>query len=211
MSRIAYAVIALKRNEVDSVVRELKAKNMNAIAVWLDQRKDTIYGRRSEDWKPFMGQTISQILNPPPFNDYRSETNLIDAIDEEGTNINILVNSKIEVFFVDIFALFFQRYKLLASRLDLYLSETRKCCLVMPYGLTDDSSFIISAYNQVWRAVSSAYLNGVFHPTLLRADDLTHLRNYVLTLPRLEDSPIPDNIKQMSQRFGPALQKPQLG
>lgn len=208
MSKISYAVIALKLSEADSVIRELRANQMAGIADWLEQRKDSFYGRRSEDWKPFMGMTINQLLNARSA-DYKSETHLIEALDSNFTNINILVKSKIEVFFIDIFALFLQRYKDLASRLDLYLADSnRKCCLVMPYGLTDDSSFIITAYRQVWRAVSGAYLEGLFHPTVLRADDITHLRNYLLTLPRLEDSPIPENVNEMKQRYGQTTQKP---
>lgn len=211
MSMISYAIIALKLNEVDNVVNELRANKMPAIADWLDQRRNDLYGRRSVDWKPFNGQTVDQLLNSQS-NDYRSETNLIDALDDRSTNYRILVRSKIEVFFIDIFALFFEKYRILAGRLDLYLADSnRKCCLIMPYGMSDDSNFIIAAYSGLWSAVSEAYLQGSLHPIVLRADDLTHLRNYILTLPRLEDSPNPENLDQMKQRYGQTTQKPQLG
>lgn len=211
MAKILYAVIALKRNEVDAVLAELNSQRMHGIANWLDNRKDDLYGRRSDDWKPFNGKTVDELLNASS-NDYQSSTHLIDAIKQDLSNTYILNRSRIEIYFIDIFALFFQRYKALAGKLDMYMAEGgRKGCLVMPYGLSDDSSFIMTAYNSVWSAVANAYLEGALHPIVLRADDLTHLRNYILTLPRLEDSPIPDNINQMNQRYGPPTQKPQLG
>jgi hypothetical protein len=211
MAKILYAVIALKRTEVDAVIAELKTQRMQGIADWLDKRKDNLYGRRSEDWKPFKGVTVDELLNASS-DDYQSSTSLIDAIKPDLSNTYILNRSKIEIYFIDIFALFSPRYKALAGKLDLYMAEGgRKCCLVMPYGLSDDSGFIMTAYSSVWSAVVNAYLEGSLHPIVLRAEDLTHLRNYILTLPRLEDSPAPDNIRQMEQRYGQAAHKPQLG
>jgi hypothetical protein len=212
MAHISYAVIALKRNEVPPVIEHLKANGMKAIADWLDARKDLLYSTQTDDWKPFSNMTVGQLLNSNEDDDYFSETRLIDELDTKLSNMRILVNSGIEIFFFDVFALFYERYKKLAGRLDLALSDTgRKCCLVMPYGLSEDSNYFFTTYSEVWVTVEEAYKQGFLHPLVLRADDLTHLKNYLLKLPRLDEKPKPGKVSAMKEIFGEEREKPRFG
>jgi hypothetical protein len=211
MSYISYAVIALRLHEADLVVSQLREDKKNGIADWLNARKYALYGASAEDWKPFDGKTIRQLLNTDDAETYHSETHLIDALNQNLTNTKILVQSRIEIFFVDVFALFCAWHRRLADKLDLRLADTnRKCCLVMPYGLSDDCSFILGTYGQVWGGVVEAYLQGFLHPIVLRADDVTHLRNYLLKLPRLAEEPDEEKGRAIDSRFGRGS-KPQFG
>lgn len=204
MSYIPYAVIALKLAQVETVVKRLKSEHMNGIADWLDARKDTLYGASIEDWKPFDGHTVDQLLNTDEDDEtYHSQTQLIDALDEDLTNTRILVRSGIELFFVDVFSLFSDWHKTLASKLDFGLADTnRKCCLIIPNGLSDDSRFVLKTYGNVWESVTQAYLEGFLHPIIFRAEDITHLRNYLITLPRASEEPYKEAVQEVDRRFG---------
>jgi hypothetical protein len=182
---------------------------MKTLAQWLHERGDGLYGNTRDDWKPFDGKTMGELLGKGGV--YHSETHLIDALDEELSNRAILVRSGIEVFFVDVFALFSDWYKRLASMLDLMIADTdKKCCLIVPYGLSDDANFVLTAYAATWGGVVEAYLQGALHPIILRADDLTHLRNHLLRLPRPGKEPQEQKIQQMDAAFG-NKPKPQFG
>lgn len=210
MSHISYAVIALKRSQVNAVVARLQADGRKSIADWLDARKDALYGPHTEDWRPFGGLTVGELLNPGGEDVYSSETHLIDALNRELSNTAILVRSGIEVFFIDVFALFSDWHRALAGKLDIALSEKGKCCLVMPYGLSTDCEHFFTTYNAVCNGVVGAYVQGFFHPLVLRADDLTHLRNYLLTIPRPGESPDREKARAVDEMYG-AGTKPQLG
>lgn len=211
MPRISYAVVALKRNQVDVVIRRLRDRRLNATAAWLDAHKDALYGDRTEDWKPFGEQTVPELLNSEEDYVYYSETHLIDALDEELTNTKLLVKSGIEIFFIDVFALFLDWHNKLAAKLDLMIANNdQKCCLVMPQGLSGESTAILASFGAIWGGVAEAYLQGAVHPIVMRPDDLTHLRNYLLALPRSEEEPDKKKLREMDTRYG-SKGKPEFG
>jgi hypothetical protein len=186
MASIHYAVIALKRPEVEQVIAQLNAGEMKAIAGWLDARKEIIYGKKekdweTEDWMPFNGKRVCDLLNSDKTS-YYSETHMLDELNEDLSNKGILNDLKIDIYFFDVFALFHDRGKKLAGMLDTKFADSPdvKCCLVMPYGLSDDCNYFFTTYSKVCNGLETAYKQGFFHPLVLRADDLTHLRNYLL-------------------------------
>lgn len=199
MSKILYAVIALRNDEVDGVVTELRAKGMREIAAWLEARKDSLYGVRSDDWKPFNTQTVGQMLNAGG-RDFQSQTNLIGAINTSFSNLDIVLEAGISIYFIDVFALFLERYKDLANRLDARLADSEKCCFILPVGLTDDCERLISACSEPWPTVFNYYSRGIQHRIALRAADLTHLRNYWLR--RVSGGPNPALSSKLAALLG---------
>jgi hypothetical protein len=143
------------------------------------------------------------MLNPNDRDEiYNSETHLLEALNPGLTNTGILVNARIEVYFIDVFALYSDWHRALASKLEVALSEKGKCCLVMPYGLSRDCEHFFATYNEVCNGIVQAYTQGFFHPLVLRADDLTHLRHYLLTIPRPGESPDPEKGRTVDNNWG---------
>lgn len=208
MSTIRYAVIALKRNEVDAIIEQLKQDGLPVTAKWLDERKDELYGNLNEHWKPFHGKTIDQLLESDPHN-YVLSNALIEALDDNATNYRTLRGAGIEIYFIDIFAPYLKRYHTLAQRLDLLLAESGKCCFIVPHGLSEDSLKLLEKNSATWPAVSDAYAQGFFHPVAMRAEDLAYLRHYVQSLAR-DDAPSVALRQQLEQLLGPARSLPQI-
>jgi hypothetical protein len=207
MAKISYAIVALRLHEVETVIDALQAKKLTRLIQWLQDNKNAVYGATAENWKPFNSKTIHQLLNEED-DSYKSETHLIEQLDDDCSNLGILVKSGIEIYFVDVLALFFGRYRKIAERLDWGLAEgTRKWCVVMPNGLSEEALAVMSNYGNVCAAVTEAYLRGNSHPVIFRADDLMHVRNNLLML--LGDRPDPNAARQMDDRYGRGS-KPQL-
>lgn len=202
---IRYAVIALKRNHVDAVVDQLTDIPMPFVANWLQQQKMTLYGNTMEDWKPFNGQTVDEFLDGEYEGEtFYSETPLFDSLRDDLSNTPILVGAQIELFFLDVFALFSTWHQRLAERLDISIADNRdkKCCLVIPNGISTEMTQILQKYGQVWSNVVQGYLHGNFCPIILRADDLTNLTRFLPRLPRLGERPNPARGDEMAQNWG---------
>jgi hypothetical protein len=179
MADLFYGVIALKNSEVDEVIKRLGERNLTALAQWLTKKKDLAYGKRNEDWKPFNGQTISQLINETV--GYQTQTSLIDRFDLNVRNYRIVRSSPIRVYFIDIFALFLEKYSDLVDKLDSLIAENRECCLVMSYELPSASQDeLIETYRGIMSEVYDAYLLGKLHRIAMRAEDLRNFRNYLL-------------------------------
>jgi hypothetical protein len=193
----------LKRAHVDDVVEQLGALGMRRVADWLDAEKNSLYGPRMENWKPFMGQSVDSFLLEGAQDEiFYSETPLMDGLRDDFGNFYTLANAEIELFFIDVFALFSQWHKNLAIRLDLALAvpET-KCCLVIPYGLSEVSP-VLTQYGQVWASVRQGYLQGQFCPIALRSEDLTNIKKFLPRLTRLGARPNPEKGNEMDNRLG---------
>lgn len=92
MEKFFDAVIALKKSEVEAVARELEVRKMEPIAKWLLAHNDSLYGAGREYWKPFMdNESIRDLLEADPMV-YKSATSLIDKIDDEATDISVLLD-----------------------------------------------------------------------------------------------------------------------
>lgn len=211
MSDIIYAVMALKQDEVDSVMAPLHAEGLEAAASWLALSKAKFYGKRNDDWKPFGDKTIAEILGEDGGRAFRSATPLIDGIKDDLSNYADLVGSGIEIFFVDFFALFLPKYRQLADKLDLVLAEPSKMtCLALAFGISPDLDPLLSKYFAIYRAVQKAYLGGSLHRVALRHDDLRNFRNYLRrVLPT--DRPDPTLGPALNSRLGQSKALPSLG
>ena len=213
MAAIWYAAMALNLGETDGVIQQLRSRNLGPTAQWLEGNRDKLYGQLAEDWKPFNGKTLESILNPASGlpstilgqkkkQPYRSAAGLFAEITAEMDNIAIILESPIDILFVDVFALYVERYKRLAERLDGLLATSGRCCLVMPYGLSDESIRLLTEYGVIWKLVLGAYRQGSLHRVAVTLDDLTNIRNHVLNSQGASEGPDPGKIKQMTARFG---------
>ena len=198
MSDLFYAVIALKTNEVPAVVAQLTALKLDTIGDWLTRNYAAFYGNRNEDWKPFKGQTISQLINET--RGYQTQTNLIDQLQSDISNVSIV--RPIRVYFIDVFALFVDKYKRLADRVDFSLAENGQCCLLVPSGLPPVmQELLIGVYCNVWQEVYNTYRQGNLHRIAMRVDDLQNFRNYLLKLFGSNDSPSLVSEQDLTNRF----------
>lgn len=208
---IRYAVIALKQVHVDAVIFQLRQLGMQGVANWLGQERQALYGQGMEDWRPFNGQSVDEFLQDEGETFY-SETPLMDNLRDDLSNMNILVGADIELFFLDVFALFSHWHQQLALRLDAAIADNRdkKLCLVIPNSISTELNHILTRYGQVWTNVVQGYLLGHFCPLILRADDLTNLRQLIPRIPRLGEQPNQARGEAVDQRYGTG-RKPALG
>lgn len=205
---IRYASIALKQGHVDNVIAHLTAIGLQSVVDWLSAARGTLYGPTMEDWKPFNGVSVDSFLRDgTPEATFYSETPLMDNLREDFGNTATLVDAEIELFFLDVFALFSDWHKNLALRLDASIADRdKKCCLVIPYGLSEVSP-VLTQYGQVWANVVQGYLLGHFCPLVLRAEDLTNLKWFLPRLPRLGARPNQGKANEVDSNWGTG-QKP---
>jgi len=82
MADVYYAVIALKEDDVEEVIRSLEEKGLTDLSKWLADHKDSIYGKLPEDWKPFEDKKISEIIQENETKCYVCQTKSISDLDE---------------------------------------------------------------------------------------------------------------------------------
>jgi len=156
MAKINYAVLALKAAESDALAMKLKTDGLEKMANWLQDNGAELYGETREDWKPFKNKTIREMLATGA-RVYESNTGLIDGLDDDLGNITDLYDASITVYFIDVFALYLDRYRLLANRLDFAVGKNAKCCLIVPYGLSKETQEIqdqlMLSFNRLWPTV----------------------------------------------------------
>ena len=217
MAKIFYAVIALKNSEVAAVAKELESRKMEPIAKWLLTNKDLLYGAGREDWKPFMdNDSIRDFLEDDP-KVYKSATSLIDKIDDDAADISVLLDQSVDLYVIDIFALFLKKYMKLAGKLDFAAAKTAtKCCLIIPYRISKDfhqiHDSLVDSYIKLWNTVYKAYKMGSLSRTVLGPDDLRNFRQYLVSL-YPDDQPNPATLQQLNKRFGEPThtQVPRIG
>ena len=187
---IYYAVIALKAEEVEDVISSLDEKRLTDLSKWLADHKDSIYGELPEDWKPFEDKSISEIIEESETKCYKCQTKSISDIDEDCTNTDVL--SGINVFFIDVFAMYLQKYKNLATKVDhafRYAGES-KCCLLMNYTLPVNlQDKLEKQYCSTWNQVLKEYEKGSLHRVAARVNDLNNFKNYIKHYLKNEDRP----------------------
>lgn len=211
--QIRYAVIALKQRHVDPVITQLTRLGMQGVANWVGQEREALYGQRMSDWRPFNGHHVDEFLVGEDLGEtFYSETPLMDSLRDDLTNMNILVGAEIELFFLDVFAVFSKWHQDLALRLDAAIADNRdkKLCLVIPNSISIELTHILRQYGQVWTNVVQGYLLGHFCPLILREEDLTNLRQFIPRLPRLGAQPNQARGEAVDQRYGTG-RKPVLG
>jgi hypothetical protein len=189
MADMFYAVIALKKREVASVIAKLKAQNLAEMAQWLETSQDKIYGNLNENWKPFSSRTIAEMIRESP--GFRSGTDVIDALDDLVMNIYRLRKSPITIYFIDAFALFLEKYETLAKTIDYAVSQEALCCLLM----SDDIPQAIQRqlrqrYCANWKVVCWSFEEqGKQHRTALSPGELRNFLNFARSLTPVRDEP----------------------
>ncbi|MFL6275496.1 MAG: hypothetical protein ACJ74G_09810 [Blastocatellia bacterium] len=189
MANVFYAVIALKKKEVPNVVAKLKAQNLNDLAQWLQTSQDQMYGNLNENWKPFHGKTIAEMIKESP--GFRSGTDVIDTLDDLLSNVYRLRQSPITIYFIDAFALFLEKYETLAKTIDYAVSQEALCCLL----INDDMPQPIKKqlqqrYCAQWKLVCWAYEEqGKAHRVALGPGDLKNFLKTSSSLAPAYDEP----------------------
>jgi hypothetical protein len=208
MASISYAVIALRLNDVDTVEAELREQKMNTLADWLAANKGALYGKTREDWNPFLqGGSIREFLKTEP-QIYRSATALIDdEIDDDASDVTVLIDNPIDLYIIDVFALFLKKYQNLAIRLDQAVAvKDGKCCVVLPYQISKEfqqtHDLLIASYSKSWKAVYKAYSqNGSLSRVVVVPDDLRNFRQHLITR-YPDDEPDPGTFQKLNRVFG---------
>jgi hypothetical protein len=185
---IYYAVIALKDTEVDLVAGDLKTQGMQPLADWLTANKSVLYGPERVDWKPFMDKvSIFDFLAEMPV--YQDVTWVIDEkIDDDASDVTILLEQPIHLYIIDFFALFLRKYQELARAIDGLVAQAEgKCCLIIPYGMSDElrtsHTSLVKSFNQSWKLVYKAYTElGSLSRTVVLPDEMRNLRKYLANL-----------------------------
>lgn len=207
--KIYYAIIALTKDNVKEIIPKLKKESKTTIATWLEDNGNKIYGDIPEHWKPFQNETIINIVEKNA-TDYKSETQLISDLNEECTNVGSL--SCIKIFFIDMFAMYMQKYIELAKRIDFALIEaSSNCCFLINYTLPIDiQKDLEKMYKKNWPTVSKSYEDGSLHRIAVRIDDVNNFKNYLKNL-FAEDNPNPSIHKKVGEKFRPDRDIPSLG
>ena len=209
-NNIYYAVITLTKTQADEVISKLKEEGMGLLANWLEDNKDIIYGDLLEDWRPFKDEKIIDIIDKRS-KYYKSETHLIDMLNEDCTNV-AGVFSRTNLFFIDVFAMYIEKFAKFATRADLSFSKNAKCCFLINYALpTDVQIQLEKTYKETWPSVSEAYNNGSLHRIAVRVDDVKNFKNYLKVLLATQDRPNPINLNELLRTLGPAKPLPNLG
>ena len=202
MAKIPYAVMALKRTQVDEVVKTLRKEGLTSAADWLEAKKDQLYGKRNEDWRPFGGQTLEAMLREEG-DEFQSVTLYIENLPNDIASASLANVSKIQVFFIDLFALFLPKYRELAHKLDLLLANSgQRSCLALGFGVTPDLEPLLTRYSGMYKEVADSYVKGSHHRIALRLEDLSNFRNHVGSLCRDLDRPTPGADLAATERFG---------
>lgn len=178
--KIPYAVFALNNKEVEDVIKRLRKDKKEKLAKWLEDNKDEVYSDDRDHWKPFKNQNIAELISNT---NYVSNTLLVSKVIEGSAKRAVL--RSVEVFFIDMFATFLDKYRDLAESLDMYLgkAECGKCCFLMHYGLSEDiQDELEKECRNSWEDVYDGYKNGCLHRIAVRVDDLKNFRNYLLKI-----------------------------
>lgn len=210
-NKIYYAVIALTKTQVEDLILEFnKKEGMKELADWLNENKDD-YDEQMENWKPFGDEKITDIIHKNADN-YKSETLLIEKLDENCKNVYCLI--EINIYFIDIFALYLEKYNNFATRCDFAFCDAKKsiCCFLinnsLPHNIQEQ---LLNIHKEAWPSVSEGFENGSINGFAYRAAEVKNFKNQVLNLLTNEINPHPNTFKTVGQYFKPDRPRPDLG
>ena len=186
---IDYAVIALTVDDVEDVISSLNERGLTKLSQWLAEHKGEIYGNLPDNWKPFGDQTISDIIEDES-NCYICETSIISQLQENCRNARI--TRHIEIFFIDAFAMYLQKYKNFALKVDHSFMDAynSKCCFVINYTLPANlQKELENECIDLWNAVLEGYEEGYLHRVAARVNDLKNFKNFVKHCPKNKNQP----------------------
>lgn len=194
MGIVYYGVIALTRSQAEEIIEHYESENPD-LANWLKENKDDIYGNDPIEWKPFNNVSIKELiendLEDLPRKEtehrYKSQTELIVDIDEKCDDVDDISGIfDIDVFFIDIFSIYVEKYKHIAQNCDSLFSENHNCCFLMNYSLPRDLRIEIEKeYSKVWKFVNRKYIRGDLHRVVFRVDDLNNFKNYLINIDKI--------------------------
>lgn len=206
---IHYVIMALTIEEVDEVINELDKNKLIESAKWLEKNKKKIYGEFQEDWKPFCDKKIADIIADDSYHsntEYMDQTELLSDFNSE-TNVKEHFEY-IRIFFVDIFALYLDKYIQLAHRCDGHFCNmhTSNCCFFINYTLPNEvQEELESMYKKTWPSISKEYINGSLHRMAVRVDDVKNFKNFLTRWPatlKEQYGPNPANLSRLSTECG---------
>ena len=176
--KIHYAIIALTKNEAIEIISILKAKGNTTIANCLEKNIEKSYGNLPDDWKPFYDERITDIIEKNT-NEYKNETQLISCINEECTNLNL---TNVWIFFIDMFAIYTDKYIKLAGHFNDLYHNTRDghlCFMINCMLPVEVQNELEKTYRKNFPTVSERYEQGFLHRIAVRIDDVHNFKNYL--------------------------------
>ncbi len=223
-NRISYAVIALKEEDVEKVINKLKEQRdeadkekdeqhkvqLDELIKWLIDNKEKIYGGLPEEWKPFYDKKIIDIIKDN--STFLSKTDEIDRLDKNCSNAYILDDARIRIFFIDVFAMYLDKYTKFADKLDYAYKDATNthCCFLINYLLpTKCQEELEKKYKERWPTLSRAYMNGSLHRIAVRVDDLNNFKNIVKE--KYSKQAMYEPLKQdIDEKYGSSKKNPNL-
>lgn len=208
MENLYYAVITLRRDkkdpkkcEVTKVIEYLRAQEMKDLADWLEGKKDR-YDASNDGWRPFADQRIGDLLQESM--GYFTATDLVEGLDDDLKNIVTIREAPISIYFIDVFALFLEKYSKLAEKTDFALSTEARCCFVLASGLPGGGEdYLRNKYSELWSVVDWAYeKKGHEHRIVNRSADLNNFGNSLAKVTPPEGGPTRGADAGLGTRFG---------
>ena len=165
-----------------------------------------IYGESPDDWKPFIGidQSVSELIDQGSVEEHFSYTAYVN----EHLNINLTeLLSGIEVLFIDLFALYLDKYSQFSIKADYACDRgvKHKCCFLIDMAsLSGFQNKLLSKKDEIWSSVSHCYTKGCQSNRIIYGiHDLYNFKNYLTNLPENQGEPSAKNYAQANKMFGP--------
>lgn len=176
---VKYALITLKNDQTQEVVKELRDRGREKLANWFEELcKGGMYGNKPEEWKPFQDKTITELLECKEVR-YHPATELLGLnADDPIPDMVALKQEKIDIYFIDLFAALLPNYSKLAESMDAFLAgaDSRCCFIAFPGAESELLALIQDEYQNAWRNISGLYQSGEPHHLAVRVDDLLNIR-----------------------------------
>lgn len=196
---IYYAIIALNKSQVGDVIQILRTENRHDLASWLDDNKDSIYGDFARDWKPFKDKKLTELIEET--NCYCSKTHKIKDLDIRCSNLDDI--SEVRVFFIDIFSLYIEKYRNLATRADLDYSKYKNCCFLINYELSSkDQEYLEKKIENTWPNLYRGHNDGFLHRISARLNDVKNFKNYIYRTVENKDNADPRSNNAAEDFYG---------
>jgi hypothetical protein len=177
---INYAVAAPTVGDVSRLAGLIRAKGENELADWIGANGKHVYGASADNWAPFLGDTIEEIVSRSGV-EALSLTESLEKAAVDPTRASGVIGS-VDVYFLDLFAFFMDRYGGLASRFDLHLSTdiSGKCCFLICYKLSPDlQDRLVLSMQSTWCSVCDSYKRGSMHRIAAREEDVLNFLGMV--------------------------------
>lgn len=206
MSRkISYATIALTIKDAEDLISKLMSETEKEVLDYLKDNYRLIYGESSDEWKPFgeSQKNISELIARDSTEEHISHTDYVS----ENLNLNMTeLLSGVEVLFIDMFALFLDKYSLFSIKADYACDKgTRhKCCFIinsaLPQGLVNK---LLKKKQELWPSVSHCYTRGCRSNGIIYGiNDLDNFKNNLQELSEGQGEPSAKNYEQINKTFG---------